>query len=84
MHKSSKKDAYKPRVNEHLLTINEVAYVYPREPETAEDILCSLIEDVKLAFGTDNVDEIDEEGMDWPDLAITYHQAVEFLKTHVN
>jgi hypothetical protein len=42
-------------------------------------IIREFVEDVKLAFGTGEGDEIDEGLMDWPDLAVTYRKATAFL-----
>ena len=50
---------------------------------TANDamaVLQEFVEDVKLACGTGEGDEIDEELMDWPDLAATFKKALRVLQ----
>lgn len=44
-------------------------------------VLQEFVEDVKLAYGTGRSDAIDEEAMDWPDLAVTYRKAVFLLRS---
>ncbi len=38
-------------------------------------VLREFVEDIKLAHGTGKGDAIDGTGLDWPDLAVTYHKA---------
>jgi hypothetical protein len=40
-----------------------------------ETVLASFVDDVQLAFGASGEGEIDEERLDWPNLASTYHGA---------
>ena len=49
-------------------------------PNELADVLREFVEDVKLAYGTGGGDEIDEEMMDWPDLAVTYRKAASLLR----
>jgi len=53
--------------------------------ETLREILQEFVEDVELAYGIHDGDgeltgEIDEDAMDWHDLAVTYGKAASFLK----
>ena len=43
-------------------------------------IVREFARDVLMAYGTGKGEAIDEERLDWPDLAVTYHKAVELLK----
>jgi hypothetical protein len=84
MRKASKKESYKPGTLEHLVTVGNVTLAFPTVPETAEDILCCLVEDIKSAHGYMPGDDINEEDMAWPDLVDTYKNAVDYLKKHSN
>jgi hypothetical protein len=46
-------------------------------------ILKEFASDVRAAFGTGQEGEIDEDGLNWPDLAVTYHKAVDVLNRRV-
>lgn len=43
------------------------------------DVLKEFVEDLKTVHGTGFAHELDEDGLDWPDLAITYQKACEAL-----
>ena len=52
---------------------------------TAEDILQEFCEDVKQTYGKIgegyfHMEELDEEELNWPDLADTYKKALNYLK----
>ena len=70
-------DAVTVRIPSRLLraaraTIAEAANL----PESASlDVLREFVEDVKLAHGTGNADDIDPDALDWPDLLVTYRKA---------
>ena len=51
------------------------------EPSGADAVavLREFVDDIKLAHGTGGGDAIDGAGLDWPDLAVTYHKAVTVL-----
>lgn len=50
--------------------------------DEAVEVLREFVQDVKLAFGTDDGDEIDKTTLhlEWPDLEITYHNACVVLE----
>jgi hypothetical protein len=39
----------------------------------------AIVDDIKGAYGTGAGDEIDEESLDWPDLAVRYRRLAELL-----
>jgi len=55
-----------------------------KQKPTSEEIVREFYEDIKSAYGTGIDDEIDQLSMNWPELAITYKKAVQFLKDHTN
>ena len=57
----------------------------PTKKLTAEDILKEFCEDIKLSYGQlgegyQHMDILDEEELDWPDLAATYKKALNFFQ----
>jgi hypothetical protein len=46
-------------------------------------VLKEFAGDVRAAFGTGQGDVIDEDGLNWPDLAATYHKAVDVLNRRI-
>ena len=60
----------------------------PTKP-TAENIIREFCEVIKSAYGAigegyKHLDILDEQELDWPDLAVTYKKAVQYLKDHTN
>ena len=45
------------------------------DPMEAVDVLREFVADVQSAYG--NADVIDEDELDWPDLLVTYRNAVQ-------
>lgn len=56
-------------MNKRLIEYGAEAVILVRE----------FVEDIKLAYGTGKHDQIDEEQLDWPDLAMTYARATGLL-----
>jgi hypothetical protein len=70
-----------PPVQSLLLETDDEERLVDLEPSGVDAIavLREFVEDIKLAHGTGEGDAIDGAGLDWPDLAATYHKAVVVL-----
>ena len=60
-----------------------------KQKPTAEEIVREFYEDIRNAYGTlgegySHMDTLDEEELNWSDLAATYKKAVQYLKDHTN
>jgi hypothetical protein len=49
------------------------------QEQSALAVLKEFANDVRAAFGTGDGHAVDEERLDWPDLARTYHRALQLL-----
>jgi hypothetical protein len=72
-----------PPVQTLLVESEEESHLIDLQPsgDAALSLLRRLIEDVRSAFGTGSGDAIDAIKLDWPDLAVTYHEAVAILSS---
>ena len=52
----------------------------PKSKPTAREIIQEFYDDIKISYGVGGVrDKLDEELLNWPDLAVTFKKASNFL-----